>query len=141
MRTLMLALCAGLLAGPAFSETSIVGHWTFTAAIADECDFGGTGRLEKVGENRYKGEVTARQSCIGLEEDYLVRQQCDASQIGNQLSIRCTIVEFINGFESPFYYPDNFTLTIESSERMHGALVSAGRATPAEWVRAERGIS
>ena len=51
------------------------------------------------------------------------------------------IVEFVNGFGSEFYYPDNFTLTIESSSRLYGALVSAGGTRPAEWIRDERGIS
>ena len=146
MRALATGLLACLIALPVFAETevadtNIAGHWTFEANIAEECDFGGQAYLEKTGEDRFKGEVTARQSCIGLEEDYLVRQECSASQLGNQLSVRCRIVEFVNGNDSQFYYPDNFTLTIESSERLHGALVSSGMAKPAEWVRAERGIS
>ena len=83
--------------------------------------------LEKTGEDQFTGEVTARQSCPMLEEDYLVRQDCALHRmLGNQLSVRCRIVEFVNGNESPFYYPDNFTLTIESAARMHGALVSSG---------------
>ncbi|MFN3213947.1 MAG: hypothetical protein ACE37M_12635 [Henriciella sp.] len=146
MRALATGLLACLIALPAFAEagvadTNIAGHWTFEANIAEECEFGGQAYLEKTGEDRFQGEVTARQSCIGLEEDYLVRQECAASQLGNQLSVRCRIVEFVSGNESQFYYPDNFTLTIESSARMHGALVSSGMAKPAEWVRAERGIS
>ena len=91
MRALATGLLACLIALPAFAEagvadTNIAGHWTFEANIAEECEFGGQAYLEKTGEDRFQGEVTARQSCIGLEEDYLVRQECAASQLGNQLS-------------------------------------------------------
>jgi len=141
MRGLALAACLSLLAAPAMADANVAGHWNFEANVEADCDFGGTAFLEKTGETTFKGELTARQSCPELPEDYLVRQACDASRIGNQLSVRCRIVEFVNGFESEFYFPDNFTLTIESSARMHGALVSAGRARPAEWVRDEGGIS
>ncbi|MEM1146646.1 MAG: hypothetical protein AAGH49_02575 [Pseudomonadota bacterium] len=141
MRALAFALGLSLCTDVASAEANIAGHWTFKANIADECDFGGTAHLEKTGENRFKGELTARQSCTSLPEDYLVRQACEASRFGNQLSVRCRIVEFINGFESEYYYPDNFTLTIQSSQRMYGALRSAGSANPAEWIRDEGGIS
>lgn len=125
----------------ATAQTNIAGRWSFTADIELDCTFGGTAVLENTGDGRYTGELTARQSCPMLEDDYLVRQDCTASVLGNQVSVRCTIVEFINGFSSPFYYPDNFTLTIGSPDRMHGALVSSGTANPAEWRRAEGGIS
>ena len=39
-----------------------------------------------------------------------------------------------------YYVPDNFTLTIQSDERMFGALVSAVTA-PVEFRRANDGIS
>lgn len=141
MRLGALLICASLTGLPAMADANIAGHWTFEANLPNECSFGGTAHLEKTDDDRFTGELTARQSCPSLPEDYLVRQECDASVLGNQLSIRCRIAEFINGFESPFYYPDNFTLTIESAARMHGALVSAGGASPAEWKRSEGGIS
>lgn len=141
MRLLALSVFASLLTLSATADANIAGHWTFEAVIESDCAFAGTAHLERTGESTFKGEVTARQSCPELPADYLVRQACEASQSGNQLSVRCRIVEFINGFESDFYYPDNFTLTIESAARMHGALVSAGRTRPAEWVRDEGGIS
>ena len=141
IRQLVVCLGMSLLAFPAQADTNIAGQWTFTANISSDCSFGGTAHLEKTGDTTFKGELTARQSCPELPEDYLVRQDCNASVLGNQLSVRCRIVEFINGFESPFYAPDNFTLTIQSASRMHGALVSAGSVMPAEWKRAEGGIS
>jgi hypothetical protein len=136
------ALCtATATAQDAPTEANIAGQWSFTADIRNECSFGGTANLQHIGNNKYKGELTARQSCLSLPEDYLVRQQCDASVSGNQVSVRCTIAEFINGFESEYYYPDNFALTIVSSDRLFGSLVSAGAPNPAEWKRAEGGIS
>ncbi|MEO0606870.1 MAG: hypothetical protein AAFY82_01465 [Pseudomonadota bacterium] len=140
-RALAALLIAVSVNGAALAEDNIAGHWTFEAKIPEDCSFGGTARLEKTGETTYTGELTATQSCPALPDDYVVRQECDASKLGNQLSVRCRIVEFVNGFQSDFYYPDNFTLTIESGARMYGALVSAGSANPAEWIRAEGGIS
>ena len=141
MRLAAALISASVIAMPAAAEANIAGHWTFVANIQEDCSFGGTAHLEKTGDGTYKGELTATQSCVSLPEDYVVRQDCNASKLGNQLSVRCRIVEFINGFDSQFYYPDNFTLTIQSGARMHGALVSAGSANPAEWTRAEGGIS
>lgn len=141
MRLIAFALLSTVLTLSANAEANIAGHWTFEAVVEADCSFGGTAHLERTSETTFKGEITARQSCPQLPEDYLVRQDCQVSQFGNQLSVRCRIVEFINGFDSEFYYPDNFTLTIESAARMHGALVSAGRTRPAEWVRDEGGIS
>jgi len=140
-RWLAALLCTASIAPGAMAEANIAGQWTFSATLADECSFGGTAHLEKTGDTTFTGELTARQSCDSLPEDFLVRQDCDASMLGNQLSVRCRIVEFINGYESPLYAPDNFTLTIESAARMHGALVSAYGVRPAEWKRAEGGIS
>ncbi len=141
LRALMLSVIFGTMALPAQAEANVAGQWTFSADVPYDCTFGGTASLQKVSEGKFEGELTARQSCPELEEDFLVRQNCSASQLGNQLSVRCRIVEFVNGFESPFYYADNFSLTIESAARMHGALVSSGDARPAEWRRAEGGIS
>ncbi|MEM6500180.1 MAG: hypothetical protein AAF709_26175, partial [Pseudomonadota bacterium] len=103
MRFAMALLAMGLLAAPVMAEANIAGHWTFTANIQQECSFGGTAHLEKTGETTFEGELTATQSCVSLPEDYIVRQDCSASQLGNQLSVRCRIVEFINGFDSAFW--------------------------------------
>ena len=142
-RLLAIALLFGLVTTTASADidANITGQWTFTARIQFGCTFSGTASLRPAGGDKYAGELTARQSCTGLEQDFLVRQDCDATRLGNQVSVRCQIVEFINGFESASYYPDNFTLTVASANRMHGALVSSGAAKPAEWKRAEGGIS
>jgi hypothetical protein len=142
IRTISAALIILALSAPAQADeaANVAGRWVFTAQIGMGCDFGGQAFLKQISPDRYEGELTATQSCVDLPEDYIVRQECEASRLGDQLSIRCTVVEFMNGFSSEFYYPDNFTLTIASSERMHGALVSASTA-PAVWQRNDGGIS
>lgn len=123
------------------AESNIAGHWTFTARLQIDCTFAGTARFERQSSRTYIGELVATQSCPDLEQDFIVRQDCQVSQSGNQVSVRCQITEFINGFGSDYYYPDNFALTVASQDRMHGALLSTGEAKPAEWVRAEGAIS
>jgi hypothetical protein len=55
--------------------------------------------------------------------------------------VRSTIEEMLETKMPGMYYvPDNFTLTIQSDERMFGALVSAVTA-PVEFRRANDGIS
>lgn len=141
---LLLSLIGPATAAPmqTVSDTvNISGHWTFSARIQETCTFGGTAQLSQNSAESYVVELTARQSCDYLDEDFLVRQDCQATRLGQQLSIRCTIREFLNGYASPSYFPDNFTLTIASPNRMHGALVSAGGFQPAEWTRSNGGIS
>ena len=140
---LMLIGLAGFAIAPASADApaNIAGHWTFNARVDESCTFGGTARLEKTDEGTYRCELTARQSCTALEDDYLVRQSCQVSVFGNQVSVRSTIEEFINGFSSPYYYPDNFALTIQSDDYMFGTLVSSGSTKPSEWRRSEGGIS
>lgn len=137
----MALLPMGVTTAQTADDANIAGHWTFTAQLEIDCSFAGTARFEHQGDNKYTGELVATQSCPELEQDFVVRQDCRISQINSQVSVRCTIVEFINGFESGAYYPDNFALTVASPKRMYGALVSAGDAKPAEWLRSEGAIS
>ena len=138
----LLALALGCVPlATAQAQFNFAGHWTFEAIIESDCSFGGTAFFERVEGERFKGELTARQSCASLPEDYLVRRDCDATVRGNQVSVRCRIVEFVNGFESEFYYPDNFSLTVAEPSRLYGVLISFGPTNPAEWRRAEGSIS
>lgn len=138
----LLAISLGLLPfATAQAPFNFAGHWTFEAILESDCTFGGTAYFERVDSERFKGELTARQSCTSLPEDYLVRQDCNATVLGNQVSVRCTIVEFVNGFESEFYFPDNFSLTVAEPSRLYGVLVSFGPTNTAEWRRAEGSIS
>lgn len=144
MRRCLAAGAVWLIATPSMAaqdDFNFAGQWTFEAVIQAGCTFAGTAQFERTEADRFVGELTARQSCTALPEDYLVRQDCTASVLGNQVSVRCTIAEFLNGFESDFYYPDNFSLTVAEPNRLYGALVSIGPTNPAEWRRAEGGIS
>ncbi|MEL6831132.1 MAG: hypothetical protein AAFO63_13455 [Pseudomonadota bacterium] len=140
-----LAAATALLAmspnATAETEFNFAGQWTFEAMIQSDCTFGGTAFFERIEGDAFAGELTARQSCASLPEDYLVRQDCKATVFGNQVSVRCTIVEFVNGFESEYYFPDNFSLTVAEPDRLYGVLVSFGPTNPAEWRRAEGSIS
>jgi hypothetical protein len=71
----------------------------------------------------------------------VVRQSCEAKRFGDQVSVRSTIEEMLESkMPEMVYVPDNFTLTVQSSKRMFGALVSAVTA-PVEFRRANDGIS
>ena len=63
----------------------------------------------------------------------LVLLACAPASAGNMDMLESKV-------EGLVYMPDNFTLTIESADRMFGALVSAVTA-PAEFRRANDGIS
>lgn len=144
-RLLLTGLLAVGLASPIHAEAepsiNIAGQWTFTARLDIDCTFHGTASLRHQGDATYSAEITAVQSCPALEADFVVRQDCAVSQMSAQISVRCEIVEFINGFDVGFYYPDNFALSIDTPARMHGALISTGDPKPAEWRRAEGAIS
>ncbi len=137
------ALCTICAAAPAHSEegVNLSGSWTFTARISEDCNFDGTAHLTAVEPGLYEGELTARQDCPDLDITYLVRQATRARMIGNQVSVQSTILEFLEGSETEYYFPDNFTLTIKSDTHLYGALVSSSSAKPAQWYRSNNGIS
>lgn len=143
-----LALAAGLPASAVKGKTDtdksdVLGSWSFQTRPYREgqCVMTGTMNLSPhPDEGRYSCEITAVEMC-SMWGRSVVRQSCDARRFGNQVSVRSTIEEMIES-KSPdlLYVPDNFTLTIQSHERMFGALVSAVTA-PVEFRRANDGIS
>ena len=145
---LFLALAATLPAsavkGQADKDKSdVLGSWSFQTRPYREgqCVMTGTMNLSPhPDEGRYSCEITAVEMC-SMWGRSVVRQSCDARRFGDQVSIRSTIEEMIET-KAPdlLYVPDNFTLTIQSHERMFGALVSAVTA-PVEFRRANDGIS
>lgn len=144
----LLALAAGLPASAVKGKTDtdksdVLGSWSFQTRPYREgqCVMTGTMNLSPhPDEGRYSCEITAVEMC-SMWGRSVVRQSCEARRFGNQVSVRSTIEEMIES-KSPdlLYVPDNFTLTIQSHERMFGALVSAVTA-PAEFRRANDGIS
>ncbi|MBI1398776.1 hypothetical protein [Hyphomonas sp.] len=145
---LFLALAASFPASAVKGKTDtdksdVLGNWSFqTRPYRDgQCVMTGTMNLSPhPDEGRYSCEITAVEMCTMWGRS-VVRQSCDARRFGNQVSVRSTIEEMIES-KAPdlLYVPDNFTLTIQSHERMFGALVSAVTA-PVEFRRANDGIS
>ncbi|MEZ6001953.1 hypothetical protein [Hyphomonas sp.] len=148
-RMAALALAGALLvttpahAGTEDDPTDVLGTWSFRTKPyrGGECLMTGTMYLTPhPDDDQYTCELTAVEVC-SLWGRSVVRQSCKARRFGDQLSIRSEIEEMLESkVEGLVYVPDNFTLTIESANRMFGALVSAVTA-PAEFRRASNGIS
>jgi hypothetical protein len=145
---MFIALAAGLPAGAVkgkgeTDKSDVLGNWSFQTRPYREgqCVMTGTMNLSPhPDEGLYTCEITAVEMCTMWGRS-VVRQSCQARRFGDQVSVRSTIDEIIET-EAPdmVYVPDNFTLTIQSHERMFGALVSAVTA-PVEFRRANDGIS
>lgn len=124
-------------------DVNVLGNWSFQTSPyrSGQCVMTGTMHLSPHPDaDRYTCELTAVEMC-SMWGRSVVRQSCSATRFGNQVSIRSTIEEMLESkFEGLVYVPDNFTLTIQSSQRMFGALVSAVTA-PVEFRRATDGIS
>lgn len=149
-RTLAVLAMACLMASPSFAKSGkdqdpsdVLGSWSFQTSPyrSGQCVMSGTMRLTPhPDEGRYECELTAVEMC-SMWGRSVVRQSCEARRFGDQVSIRSTIEEMLESkHEGLLYVPDNFTLTIQSQERMFGALVSAVTA-PVEFRRANDGIS
>lgn len=145
---MFIAFVAGLPAGAVrgkgeTDKSDVLGNWSFQTRPYREgqCVMTGTMNLSPhPDEGLYTCEITAVEMCTMWGRS-VVRQSCQARRFGDQVSVRSTIEEMIET-KAPdmVYVPDNFTLTIQSHERMFGALVSAVTA-PVEFRRANDGIS
>lgn len=145
-----MAVAAFLACAPAHADsknetdpTDVIGTWSFQTKPyrGGECMMSGTMYLSPHPEEGLYGcELTAVEVC-SMWGRSVVRQSCKARRFGDQISIRSQIEEMLEAkVEGLIYVPDNFTLTIQSADRMFGALVSAVTA-PAEFRRANDGIS
>ncbi|MEE9381260.1 MAG: hypothetical protein V3V03_07635 [Hyphomonadaceae bacterium] len=132
---------ASALAEDNVPEANIAGQWQFVARVGSDCTFTGQATLTPKADGRnFSCELTARETCPAFDVHYLVRQSCTATRLGQQISVRSTIEEFLEGEPSETYFPDNFSLFIQDSTRMNGALISHG-AHQAVWTRPDDGIS
>ncbi len=147
-RLAALAVSAVMLTGAAAAgadpdPTDVLGTWSFQTKPYrnGQCLMTGTMYLSPhPEEGQYNCELTAVEVCSAWGRS-VVRQSCQARRFGNQVSIRSQIEEMLESkVEGLIYVPDNFTLTVQSADRMFGALVSAVTA-PAEFRRANEGIS
>jgi hypothetical protein len=120
------------------SGPDISGNWTFIAKVEPGCTFTGLASFTPQPDGQFACALTARQVCTDLT--FEVRQSCTLRRTGNQLSITSTIEEFIEGEPTDLYFPDNFALTIQSENRLFGALISIS-SYPAEFLRDMRGVS
>jgi hypothetical protein len=144
MAALVLLASAPASAGNMDADASdVLGTWTFQTRPYrnGQCLMTGTMNLSPHPEpGQYACELTAVEVCSTWGRS-VVRQSCQARRFGDQVSIRSQIEAMLESkVEGLVYMPDNFTLTIESADRMFGALVSAVTA-PAEFRRANDGIS
>ncbi|MEL6257661.1 MAG: hypothetical protein AAFQ67_01200 [Pseudomonadota bacterium] len=137
MKTLVLpAALVGLSPIGAAQTSDVTGVWSFEAEIGADCSFVGQAQFTStVEETVYGCALTARQSCPDIGLDMVVAQDCRAERDGDTLMIVSEIREFLKGDPTPFYYPDNFALEIQSSDRMTGWLLWAENSEPAEFVR------
>lgn len=138
-----LPLALALSALPAVAQPSdpgpdISGNWVFSASVQRGCTFNGMASFTPASDGTLGCELTARQVCTDVT--FEVRQSCTLRRTGNQLSITSTIEEFIEGGPTDWYFPDNFALTVQSENRLYGALISSS-SYPAEFTRDSRGVS
>ena len=123
--------------------SDVLGTWSFQTKPYrnGQCVMTGTMNLTPHPEaGEYACELTAVEMC-SMWGRSVVRQSCSAKRFGDQMSIRSRIEEMLESkVEGLIYVPDNFTLTVQSEDRMFGALVSAVTA-PVEFRRANDGIS
>lgn len=151
IKSILFALAAGVSAAfsvPALSQAeddsryvaaNIAGEWSFIANTGPECQFTGNALLTATEDPRqYACELTAYQVCS--TETWQVRQSCTAFRDGDEVVINSRIEEFIQGEAGPSYRRDNFKLTIISSDKMIGSLVSWGYHS-AVFMRSEGTIS
>ncbi len=134
------AMPLGAAAEP--DKGDVLGTWSFQTHPYRQgsCIMTGTMHLTPAPEeNTYACELTAVEVC-SLWGRSVVRQSCVATRFGDQVSIRSHVEEMLEAKTDLEYWPDNFTLTVQSSSRMFGALVSAVTA-PVEFRRANDGIS
>lgn len=132
---------------PENDPSDILGVWSFqTQPYRDgACRMTGTMHLSHNEEDGvYDCELTALEMC-SLWGQSIVRQSCTARRFGDQVSVRSQIAEVLErkgDIESMSfnYVPDNFALTVKSSVRMYGALVSAVNAQ-VEFHRSDEGVS
>ncbi|MEO0467303.1 MAG: hypothetical protein AAF216_12240 [Pseudomonadota bacterium] len=131
----------------ASDPTDVLGVWAFQTKPYRDGTCVMTGRMHLSSNSEdgiYDCELTALEKCSVWGQS-LVRQSCTARRFGNQVSVRSNVEEVLerkSEIEGMIfnYVPDNFALTVQSSQRMYGALVSAVTA-PVEFRRSDEGVS
>jgi len=141
-----LALCAALLpsSGNTQSEeqgftrpSPVTGSWSFESSRYREgtCVMSGHMSIRPTSKaGVFACSFTAIEDCTG-QDTWVVEQSCKAVNRDGRLSIKSNIENFLEAKEfTDSYVPDNFSLQVESRERMSGSLLSAVIA-PVEFRR------
>ena len=107
----------------------ISGVWSFrTGDYYDGCRI--TGEmviLPTDQQGAFACEFTTHEVCPNLEGE--IRQACTARKNGDSIRIESRLTEIIRQSPQPYgYSPDNWSLKIETRDRMTGQLDSAARA-------------
>lgn len=118
------ALCGAALAQPRSEAPSIAGAWGFETAPYQSGSCRMTGAMT-IARSRVANEYTctfiATERCTWGE--WSAEQRCTARRTGDRLEIVSTIVKLTPPGTS--YAPDNWSLTVRSSDLMVGELRSA----------------
>lgn len=124
-------------------QSPVVGSWSFktTPYRQGTCKMSGNMNISPTERaNMFTCSFTATEECKG-QDKWVVEQTCKAVNQDGQLSIKSSIVNFLDGKEyTASYVPDHFALNIISRELMSGSLVSAVSA-PVEFRRDADNVS
>jgi hypothetical protein len=118
-----IAVCGAAAAQPK-GEASIAGAWRFETSRyqSGACQMTGSMTIARArGANAYTCAFIATERCRWGE--WSAEQRCTAQRTGDRLEIASTIVRLTPPGTS--YLPDNWSLTIRSSDLMVGELRSA----------------
>lgn len=125
---LLAAVAGAALAQPRAEAPSVVGSWRFETALYDAdgdgrgCRMSGDMTIARgPTANTYACRFIATESCPWGR--WSAEQTCTATRTGDQLTIESEIVRLTPPNTS--YAPDNWALTIRSSDLMTGELRSA----------------
>lgn len=124
-------------------EAAIVGSWSFQTAPyrGETCVMSGNMNVQPTSSpDVFTCSFTATEECQG-QDAWVVEQTCKAISRDGRVSIKSTIVNFLESKEfTGSYVPDHFALNLVSRELMTGSLVSAVTA-PIEFRRNAENVS
>lgn len=125
------------------TQSDVLGTWGFQTNpyYSGACYMTGTMHVAPLSDDGvYPCELTATETCDN-DDPASARQTCKIRQNGRQLTIISNVEEILLPVDQNIeYLPDNFTLTVQSEDRMYGALVSF-ITVPVEFRRAQDGVS
>lgn len=129
--------------GTFIGPSPIIGSWSFHSAPYREgtCIMSGNMSIRPTSSREiFSCSFTAVEDCEG-QDKWVVEQTCKAINREGRLTIKSTIVNFLEAKAfTDSYAPDHFSLDVVSKELMTGALISAVTA-PVEFRRDADNVS